>query len=211
MLIALGLIAALTTSDPDVVVTKTVSDGGSVLVGAEAPTAEATPDAQATAITPHNLTTQQQIDRWLATRSTDLEPFADDGPVDDREMHGFVTGSIGSNDFSAVGVGVSLPIGENGRLDVTYEQVRNGYGLYGQGYGYGYGYGGYGHGYGGGLYGDRYGLGFDDLDGPPLNAPNPFFGPGWTHAGRDRSREPRTSIGLSYQSGSDRKRDDDRR
>lgn len=205
MLIALGLAAALTASDPDLIATAPAGTG-SVIVGAEAPATVATPDPQATTITPHNLTTQQQIDRWLAARSPEVEPFADDGgPLDDRKMHGYVSGSIGSNDFSAVEVGVSLPVGENGRVDLTYQQVRNGYGLYG----YGYGYGGYG--YGRGLYGDRHGQGFDDLDGPPLNAPNPFFGPGWRHAGRDRSREPRTSIGLSYQSGSDRKRADDRR
>ncbi|MEQ7156249.1 hypothetical protein [Brevundimonas aurifodinae] len=209
MLIALGLAAALTASDPDLIATAPAGTG-SVIVGAEAPVADAVPDPQSTAITPHNLTTQQQIDRWLSARTAETEPFADDGsPVDDRRMHGYVSGSIGSNDFSAVEVGVSLPVGENGRIDLTYQQVRNGHGLYG--YGYGYGYGGYGYGYGGGLYGDRRGQGYDDLDGPPLNAPNSFFGPGWSHAGRDRSREPRTSIGLSYQSGSDRKRADDRR
>jgi len=139
MLIALGLAAALTAGDPDGVVATAPVGVGAVPVGAEAPVSDARFAGQAAEVTPHTLTTQQQIDRWLAARATDVEPFAEvDGPGDDRRMHGFVSGSIGTNDFSQVAVGVSLPIGETGRLDLAYSQTRNG--------GYGYGpYDGYGH------------------------------------------------------------------
>ena len=201
MLIALGLAAALTASDPDGLVTTAPAGPGSVLVGAEAPAVVATPDPQASAITPHNLTTQQQIDRWLSARTPEVEPFADSGgPIDDRKMHGYVSGSIGSNDFSAVEVGVSLPVGDNARVDLTYQQVRNDYGYYGRGYGYP-----------GGLYDERYALGADPSDITPWNAPAPFYGPGWSHAGHGYQRRgPRTSFGLSYQSGSERKYPADR-
>lgn len=196
MLIALGLAAALTASDPDLIATAP-SGTGSVIVGAEAPAVVATPDPQVSTITPHNLTTQQQIDRWLAARSPEAEPFADDGGrLDDRKVHGYVSGSIGSNDFSAVEVGVSLPVGENGRVELTYEQVRNSYGYFGRGYGYGYP---------SDRYDDRYALGVDPSDLDPWNAPAPFFGPGWSHAGHGYQRRgPRTGFGLSYQSRGDR-------
>jgi hypothetical protein len=138
MLIALGLAAALTASDPDGVVTTAPVGAGAVALGAESPTSDASLDGQAAAITPHNLTTQQQIDRWLAARGPASEAFAgDEGPVDDRRMHGFVSGSIGTNDFSQVAVGVSIPVGETGRLDLAYSQTRNGWFGYGPYDGYG--------------------------------------------------------------------------
>ncbi len=132
MLIALGLAAAMTSGDPDAVVATAPTGTGAVPVGVEAPVSDARLDGQAAAITPHNLTTQQQIDRWLAARATDVPAFAEaNGPVDDRRMHGYVSGSIGTNDFSQLAVGVSMPVGENGRLDLAYSQTRNGW------YGYG--------------------------------------------------------------------------
>lgn len=149
MLIAFALTAALLGSeDPDGVVTTARQGDGAVLLGAEAPTTDARPDAaQVSAVTPHNLTTREQIDRWISARTSESTPFAEGtGPGDDREMHGFVSGSIGTNDYSAVSVGVSMPIGENGRLDLAYSQTKNGYGYPGYGYG-SYGYpGDYGYG-----------------------------------------------------------------
>jgi len=156
MLIVLALAAAVLSDDPDGVVTTARQGDGAVMLGAEAPTTDARPDAaQVTAVTPHNLSTREQIDRWVSARSTDARPFAEEaGPVDDRQMHGFVDASIGTDDYSAVTVGVSLPIGEKGRLDMTYSQSKNGYGYPGYGYGaygypgeYGYGPGDYGYGY----------------------------------------------------------------
>ena len=128
-------------------VTTAPRGAGAVVVGAEAPTTDARPEAaQVVAVAPHNLTTREQIDRWVSARTPESVPFAQTtGPVDDRQMHGFVSGSIGTQDYSSVSVGVSLPIGENGRLDLAYTQTKNGYGY--PGYGYGYGYPGYGYGY----------------------------------------------------------------
>ena len=149
MLIALALASVLASEDPDVVVTNARDSGGSVLLGAEAPTTDARPDAaQVVAVTPHDLTTREQIDRWISARSPDAVPFAEDtaGPRDDRQMHGFVSGAIGTGDFSSVAVGVSLPVGETGRLDLAYSQTKNGWGMPGYDYGaydypmdYGYG------------------------------------------------------------------------
>jgi hypothetical protein len=187
MLIALALAAFLAPEDPDGVVTTAPRGAGSVIVGAEAPTTDARPDAaQVVTATPHNLTTREQIDRWISARTSDSVPFADDrGPRDDREMHGFVSGSIGTNDYSSVSVGVSLPVGETGRLDLAYSETKNGYGYPGYGYG-AYGYPG-DQGYGGIGYGARV---------RPYGAYDSLYG------GRGRSRS--LSLGFSWDKDSGR-------
>jgi len=145
MLILIALASLSIASDPDGVVSTAPRGADSVVVGAVAPTAEARPDASLIAPTSQSLTTAQQIDRWVAARSGSDAPFAQDrGPIDDRKMHGFVTGAIGTGDYNSVVVGVSVPVGESGRLDLTYSRSENGYAAYGYGYpGYGYGYGSY--------------------------------------------------------------------
>ncbi|WP_269513883.1 hypothetical protein [Brevundimonas subvibrioides] len=149
MLILLVLTSLAIASDPDGVVSTAPQGADSVVVGAVAPTTDARPDASLIAPTIQSLTTAEQIDRWIAARPAPDAPFASDRePADDRKMHGFVSGAVGTGDFSAVSVGVSLPIGEKGRLDLSFSQTRNGYG----GYGYGYGYPGYGYGYPGFAY-----------------------------------------------------------
>jgi hypothetical protein len=190
MLIAFALAALLGSEDPDGVVTTARQGDGAVLPGAEAPTTEARPDAaRVVAVTPHNLTTREQIDRWVAARAPESEPFAEaTGPLDDRKMHGFVSGSIGTNDYSSVSVGVSLPIGENGRLDLVYSQTKNGYGY--PGYGYGpYGYPG-AYGFGDVGYGSRirpFGA-YDSLYGGPGRSRSMSVGFSWDE---DRSRSER--------------------
>ncbi len=165
--VAALMIAGDPARDPDAVVTTAPRDAaGAVLVGAVAPTSDARPDAaaQAQALTPHDLTTDEQIDRWLSARSPESQPFAgDQGPVDDRQMHGFVSGAIGTHDFNSVSVGVSLPVGETGRVDLTYSRTENGYGYPG----YGYGYPGPGIDYPGYAYGSRPFGGFDSFHGAP--------------------------------------------
>ncbi len=189
MLIALGLAAALTASDPDGVVTTAPVGAGSVIADADAPVAAASPAPQS--ITPHNLTTQQQIDRWLAARP-DAEPFADVGPDEDRKVHGYVSGSIGSNDFSAVDVGVSIPLGDRGRVDLSFQQVRNGYGLYGFGprrlgpFGYGYGYGP-GHDY---AYGPFFGAEANRWSSAGAGPDADFLGAPFEFRGADASGRP---------------------
>ena len=187
MLIALALAALLGSEDPDGVVTTAPRGAGAVGVGAEAPTADARPDAaQVVTATPHNLTTREQIDRWVSARAAESTPFAEEmGPQDDRKMHGFVSGSIGTNDYSSVSVGVSLPIGENGRLDLAYSQTKNGYGYGAYGYPGEYGYGGPG-------YGTRlrpHGA-YDSFYGAPGRSRSMALGFSWNEADDRRDRAP---------------------
>lgn len=185
MLIALALAALIAPEDPDGVVSTAPRGAGSVIVGAEAPTTDARPEAaQVVTVAPHNLSTSEQIERWISARAPEAQPFASDqGPQDDRRMHGFVSGSIGTNDYSAVSVGVSLPIGETGRLDLAYSQTKNGW----MGYGYPYGYPGH-PGYG-------YGYGYDRLAGPSEVYVSP------RRSYRTRAAEyDGQSFGLSYRS-----------
>ena len=130
------LAAALLAMDPDgVVVTApaTTVDLGATAQPVAASTEGATQDA-----VPHGLSTDQQIDRWIAGRSTADKPWAEaaNEPVDDRKPHGEVSVGIGTGGYRDYGVAVSLPLGENGRLDLRYRQVENGYpyGGYGGGY-----------------------------------------------------------------------------
>lgn len=159
-----GIFAALAlvgASDPDGVIETAPENAQSVLIGASAPVAASVPvTSAAQIITPHGLTTDAQIDRWLAERTTEDRPFSDGDtgyggllPEDDREIHGEVSASIGTGDFSAYSASVSLPIGENGRVNLSYSQSKNGYYGY-PGYGYGPGYGG-GYGYADPFYRDR--------------------------------------------------------
>ncbi len=196
MLIALALAALITPVDPDGVVTTAPRGMGAVMVGAVAPTSDARPDAAlASQVTSQDLTTDQQIERWLSARARDVEPFADDiGPGDDRQMHGFVSGSIGTNDYSSVAVGVSLPIGESGRLDLSYSQTKNGFG-YGYGYpGFGDGYPGYGYGHAGsGIVYPGYGA-----QPRPFGAYDPVYG------GRARSGRS-IALGFNWDEDKDRR------
>lgn len=196
MLIALAAAALIVSGeepgDPDGVVATAPAGAGAVLVGAVAPTADASPDAATAArVTPQTLTTQEQIDRWISARTPDVEPFADDAG-DDRQVHGFASVGVGTNDYSSFAVGVSVPVGENGRVDLSYSETKNGYG-----YGYpryGYGYPGYGHGPAGyGAYpGDYgYGLGYHA---------RPFGAGAFSSPGRSRSM----SLGFRWDEDKDR-------
>ena len=149
MLTLLVLAGLSLASDPDGVVSTAPRGADSVVVGAVAPLADALPDASLIAPTAQSLTTAEQIDRWVSSRTASDAPFARDaGPVDDRKMHGFVSGAIGTGDYQAVATGVSLPLGETGRLDLIYSQSKNGYGYGHAGGGYGdYDLAGRGYGY----------------------------------------------------------------
>ena len=102
------------------------------------PVAPAVGAAQSTA--PHGLSTDQQIAQWLAARAP-AAASPGDSPAwrDDREPHGEVSVGFGTGGYRDYAAAVSLPIGENGRLDLSVRQVENGY-PYGYGYGRGYGY-----------------------------------------------------------------------
>ncbi len=125
-MLVLMMAAALVVSEPDGVVS--TAPATTVDLNATArPIAPSTEGATQDAV-PHGLSTDQQIDRWIAGRSTAEQPWAERlEPVDDREIHGEVSFGIGTGGYRDYGAAVSLPIGEHGRLDLRYRQVENGY------------------------------------------------------------------------------------
>jgi hypothetical protein len=138
---ALLMAGVLSGGEPDGVVTTAPA----TTVDLEAtvqPTASAVEGAAQAAV-PHGLSTDEQIDRWIAARSPANTPFADGEAraeaADDRKMHGEVTVAVGTGDYREYGAAVSLPIGETGRLDLSYREIHKGYGLGRYGYGHGYG------------------------------------------------------------------------
>jgi hypothetical protein len=141
------LAAALLASDPEGVVVTAPATTVDLEASAQpvaASTAGATQDA-----VPHGLSTDQQIDRWIAGRSTADKPWGEAARevADDRKPHGEVSFGIGTGGYRDYGVAVSLPLGEHGRLDLSYRQVENGYPLGGYASGYyddsGYAFPGY--------------------------------------------------------------------
>lgn len=158
MLIA-GLLAVVALTDPDGVVATAPSNAVDVAAAMAAPSAVAVAVPTAQDAAPHGMTTEQQIQRWISSRTPGAsfdEPL-DLGPAPERKMHGMVEAGIGTGGYRTYGAAVSLPLGENGRLDLAYREGKNDYwgmpGLYGSpgfyngpGYypGYGYGYGGLG-------------------------------------------------------------------
>lgn len=123
----LMMAVALLASDPDGVVA-TAPATAVDLEAAARPVAASTEGATQDAV-PHGLSTDQQIDRWLAARSTADTPWGEAGgqPADDGKVHGEVSFGIGTGGYRDYGVAVSLPLGEHGRLDLSYRQVENGY------------------------------------------------------------------------------------
>ena len=142
-------------SDPDGVISTAPRTHQSVVVGATAPEGAEVPPVSSQTITAHDLTTQEQIDRWLSARTSTPTAFPEDvGPFgrDDRKPHGEISAAIGTDDYSAYSMAVSLPIGETGRLNLSYSRSNNDY----------VGYPGYGYGYGYPVVLPGYGAGFDD-------------------------------------------------
>ena len=135
-----GAPAAEPVGDPDSVVA--TAPATPVDLGATAaPEAPSLDGAGQSAGDPHGLSTDQQIAQWLAARTPSRTTPGDDSGVwrDDRETHGEVSVGFGTGGYRDYAAAVSLPIGENGRLDLSVRQVENGY-PYGYGYGRGYGY-----------------------------------------------------------------------
>lgn len=149
MLVSALLMAAalgsgvLSAGDPDGVVA-TAPATPVVLDAAQGPVVP-TVEGAVQQVAPHGLSTDQQIDRWLETRDPGNTPYADGEltPRDDRKMHSEFTAGIGTGGYRHYGAAVSLPIGENGRLNLSFTQVENGFPGYGYGYGDGYGLGRY--------------------------------------------------------------------
>ncbi|TAJ57894.1 hypothetical protein [Brevundimonas sp.] len=154
LITALLMAGALTAGDPDGVVA--TAPATAVDLGANTQPVAPSVEGAAQASVPHNLTTDEQIDRWIAARSVDNRPYdrAVGESPDDGLPHGEVSVSVGTGGYRDYGAAVSLPIGENGRLSLSYRQTENGYPYGGYGYGYGRGYG-YDQSYGGAAFGAR--------------------------------------------------------
>lgn len=152
MLTALMALSLLMVPDnPEGVITTAPKGAQSVTVGAEAPVIEPGPALSLQTFTPHGMSTQEQIERWIGGRESHAETLRvpgsaegrygsrmDDpfGLVDDRKVHGEFTAGIGTGDYSAFGARVSIPFGESGRLDLSYGQSKNSPWNYGWGPGW---------------------------------------------------------------------------
>ena len=145
---ALMMVAALMGGDPDGVMT-TAPATNVDLTAVTRPVAPTAEGAAQQAAEPHNLTTDQQIDRWIAARDPEARPYANGVAADrdiggvrdtrvDRKMHSEFTAGIGTGGYRDFGMAVTLPIGENGTLGLSYRQTENSpYGYRYRGYGYG--------------------------------------------------------------------------
>ena len=116
-------------SDPDGVVSTAPKGDGAVIVGAVAPTASEVPSVSTQQITPHGLSTDEQIDRWIAQRAEASEPFSVEAEPwaarDDRKIHGEVSAGIGTDDYRSYSASVSIPVGDTARVNLSYRQSRN--------------------------------------------------------------------------------------
>ena len=135
---ALMMATALLATDPDGVVgtaPDTAVDLGATARPVAAPVEHSGQDR-----TPHGLSTDEQIDRWIAARATADRSWgeATAEPEDDDRVYGEVSVSLGTGGYRDYGAAVSLPIGQHGRMDLSYRHVENapGYGAYGYGRGY---------------------------------------------------------------------------
>ncbi len=131
MLITLMAAAAVLGSDPE----GAMATAPATPVTLDVAAAPAAPSVEGAAqeAAPHGLTTDQQIDRWLASRAPAADAWATGEVADDREVHGEFSVTVGTEGYRDYGAAASLPVGEHGRLDVSFRQVENGY------YGYRYG------------------------------------------------------------------------
>ena len=180
MILVLAALASL-AGDPDGVVTTAPNDTAALAraLTAPEPVVAATPTSQDAA--PHDLTTDEQIERWLAARTrSDAAPYAEDdlvGSPEERKMHGVVSAGIGTGGYRSFGAAVTMPIGEQADLTVAYSEGRN------LPYGYGYepgGFGGYGYGRPGGFEYDPHRVG---------RSRSVAVGLDWSNS-RDRREEP---------------------
>ncbi len=148
----------LANSDPEGVVSTAPRAGSGAVPTARAAAlaetvGEASPAVTLQTAAPHGLSTEEQISRWIGERKTDARPveqWADAWEeAAPRKMHGEVSAGIGTGGYSDFAAAVSMPLGENGTLNLSVSQTKNAP----WGYGYGpYGYAPYGYGAG------RYGL-----------------------------------------------------
>ena len=127
LITALMMTAALSGTEPDGV----VATAPATPVSLDAASAPETPTVAgaAQAGVPHNLSTDQQIDRWIAPASAPGSAVDGDGAIRwDRKPHAEVSVTVGTGGYRDYGAVVTGPIGENGQFSLSYRQVENGYG-----------------------------------------------------------------------------------
>jgi hypothetical protein len=142
----------LANMDPEGVVSTAPRGDQAVLTASAAALAASTTDASPSttvqSAAPHGLSTDEQIARWIGDRTAEsartapVDPWAESEP---RKMHGEFSVGMGTGGYEDYAAAVSLPIGENGTLNLSVSQTKNspwGYG-YGSPWGYGGPYGGY--------------------------------------------------------------------
>lgn len=136
MIVSLMAVAVLMgAGDPDGVIVTAPNGIGAPPVAAAEPV-QPTPPRQSAA---HGLTTDQQIEQWIAARREADESLPYEGvePEDDRQVHGEFSVGVGTGGYRAYGGAVSLPIGRSGRLELQYRDVENDpYARYYSPYGY---------------------------------------------------------------------------
>ena len=145
----------LANMDPEGVVSTAPRGDEAVLTASAATLAGSTSDASpATTVqsaAPHGLTTDEQIARWIGERTAETssrapaDPWAESEP---RKMHGEFSVGMGTGGYQDYSAAVSLPVGENGTLNLMVSQTKNSPWGYGYGYGSPWGYGGYGRPFG---------------------------------------------------------------
>lgn len=119
--------------------------------------ADASPSVTLQTAVPHGLSTADQISRWIGEGKGDARPveqWADAWEeAAPRKMHGEVSAGIGTGGYRDFAAAVSMPLGENGTLNLSVSQTKNAPWAYGYGpyaytpYGYEagrYGLNGYG-------------------------------------------------------------------
>ena len=148
LMLATTAVLALSGQDPQDPAGEVIRTATAPQVSAEAVSSGAVVEREAPPAqdpSPHGLTTDQQIARWLAAAPS--VPVEDGdvraGPVDgiawdsERRVRSEFSVGIGTEGYRQYGASVSVPLGESGHLELHYSQVENGYPAYGR-YGYGY-------------------------------------------------------------------------
>lgn len=165
MMIELAAAAMLLANmDPEGVVATAPRGDQAVLAASAdalaASTTDASPSTTVQSASPHGLSTDEQIARWISERtaetasSTPVDPWAKTEP---RKMHGEFSIGMGTGGYQDYSAAVSLPVGENGTLNLSVSQTKNS--PWGYGYGSPWGYSGYGR-----PFGAAEPFGYDGLD-----------------------------------------------
>ena len=107
-----------------------------------ASTTDASPSTTVQSAAPHGLSTDEQIARWIGERTAETAGRASADPwaeVEPRKMHGEVSVGFGTGGYENYAAAVSMPLGENGTLNLSVSQTRNSPWGYGSPWGYAYG------------------------------------------------------------------------